>query len=330
MRAGAGEILRHRAMHHRHLGFGEEALAHPGLVGDDEDEIAGIIEALDRGCGAGHPADFLGLVRPAGILDQHAVAVEEDGRAVGHGGDDGLCRGQILGDADIDEGAIIERAAQLAGGGEAGEDIGFHRDGAGADMRQYLAPHEVDAAIDRPCPVGRAGGETVDDALGPDLDRAIARARCLPPQRQGGQGFASMQAEIEQVHIKAGIAIEQQETLFQLVSEEAQAAGGAERLGFDQHLDARAGDGFAVIALDNGLAEIAGEEGDAGQAVAGHLLDQPIQEGAAGDLHHGLGDAVGERAEPGAAAANQNGGLARRLRHGTSPLPPRRRSNGRN
>ena len=57
-----------------------EAAADAGLVGDDHQRVAGVAEAAERLRDAGEDAHPVGVGEVAGVLDQRAVAVEEEGR----------------------------------------------------------------------------------------------------------------------------------------------------------------------------------------------------------------------------------------------------------
>src|SRR5690349_7380236 len=61
--------------------LGEEAARDAGLVGEEEHEIAGVIEPPDRLGRIGHPADALLAAYVAVVVIDDAVAVEEGGRS---------------------------------------------------------------------------------------------------------------------------------------------------------------------------------------------------------------------------------------------------------
>ena len=52
--------------------------ADAGLIRDNDDEIAVLVETLDGVGGAGQQLDFPGLVEKTGVFDDGAVAVQED------------------------------------------------------------------------------------------------------------------------------------------------------------------------------------------------------------------------------------------------------------
>src|ERR1700758_2847844 len=62
------------------LNFGEEATRHAGLVREEEDEIAGVIQPADRLCRVRHPANAILAADIAVVVIDDAVAVEEGGR----------------------------------------------------------------------------------------------------------------------------------------------------------------------------------------------------------------------------------------------------------
>src|SRR5246127_2392975 len=62
------------------LNFGEEATRHAGLVREEEDEIAGVIQPADRLCRVRHPANAVLAADIAVVVIDDAVAVEESGR----------------------------------------------------------------------------------------------------------------------------------------------------------------------------------------------------------------------------------------------------------
>ncbi len=82
---------RHRA---RDIVLGEQAARDAGLVRDDEDEIAGLVEPADRGGRARHPAKALARADIAVVVVDHAVAVEK-GRRLGGSRCSVLCRHRI-------------------------------------------------------------------------------------------------------------------------------------------------------------------------------------------------------------------------------------------
>ncbi len=67
------------AMDAVNIGEGEVAATDAGLVGDDEEEEAGVLEGTEGGGGAGDEFDFLRGVKVMTFCDEGAVAVEEDG-----------------------------------------------------------------------------------------------------------------------------------------------------------------------------------------------------------------------------------------------------------
>src|ERR1700755_438563 len=85
-RALRQQLGAHPVVQHVEFGLGEEAARHAGLVGEEEHEIAGVVEPAYRSCRVRHPADALARAHVAVIVIDDAVAVEEsrgplDGRA---------------------------------------------------------------------------------------------------------------------------------------------------------------------------------------------------------------------------------------------------------
>lgn len=62
-----------------HVGHGEVTAADAGLVGDDEEEEAGFLQAAQGFGRAGDELHLLGFVEIVFVGDERAVAVEEDG-----------------------------------------------------------------------------------------------------------------------------------------------------------------------------------------------------------------------------------------------------------
>src|SRR5437868_14454119 len=69
----------HPVMQHIELGLGEEAARDAGLVGEEEDKIAGVVEAADRFRRIRHPANTLFRSHIAVVAVDDTVAVEEGG-----------------------------------------------------------------------------------------------------------------------------------------------------------------------------------------------------------------------------------------------------------
>ena len=84
--AGLGQTFDQQGVEAVHGLFAEQAARHAGLVGDDDGRIARVVQPLHRLGGAGDQDQLIGPVRIAAVDDQHAVAVEEGGGALGHAG----------------------------------------------------------------------------------------------------------------------------------------------------------------------------------------------------------------------------------------------------
>ena len=86
----SGEFAAHPVVQGAHVRFAEHAARHAGLVGDDEDVIAGLIEVADGVGDAIDPAEARAAADVAVVVVDDAVAVEErsrlaGARIVGHG-----------------------------------------------------------------------------------------------------------------------------------------------------------------------------------------------------------------------------------------------------
>jgi hypothetical protein len=66
------------------VGQREVAAADAGLVRDHDDAVAGLAQRGHGLGGARQHAHLLGAAQVVDLADQHAVAVEEDGRALRH------------------------------------------------------------------------------------------------------------------------------------------------------------------------------------------------------------------------------------------------------
>ena len=69
----------HPVMQRVEFVLGEKAARHAGLVGEEEDEISGVVEPADRLRRVRHPADPLLRAHIAVVVIDDAVAVEEGG-----------------------------------------------------------------------------------------------------------------------------------------------------------------------------------------------------------------------------------------------------------
>lgn len=82
MSAGAGEVLLEIGVDGVDIGEGVEAAGDAALVGDDQDEEAGAVEAGDGFCNAGQGMEFGGSADVGALghlFVEDSVAVEEDG-----------------------------------------------------------------------------------------------------------------------------------------------------------------------------------------------------------------------------------------------------------
>src|ERR1700727_2685879 len=76
-----GELSAHPVMQGVEFALGEEAACDAGLVGEEEHEIAGVVQPPDRFCRVRHPADAVAGAHIAVVVIDDAVAVEEGGGA---------------------------------------------------------------------------------------------------------------------------------------------------------------------------------------------------------------------------------------------------------
>ena len=72
-----GKLGAHPVMQRVELGFGEKAARDAGLVGEEENEIAGVVEPSDRLRRIRHPADAFPRAHVAVVMVDDAVAVEK-------------------------------------------------------------------------------------------------------------------------------------------------------------------------------------------------------------------------------------------------------------
>jgi len=79
-----GELGAHPVVQCVELDLGEKAARDAGLVGEEENEIAGIVEPSDRLCRIRHPADPLPCAHIAVVMVDDAVAVEKRRRPQGY------------------------------------------------------------------------------------------------------------------------------------------------------------------------------------------------------------------------------------------------------
>ncbi|MNS92548.1 hypothetical protein D3C72_1266900 [compost metagenome] len=77
--AALGQTLDQQGVEAVHGVLAEQAARHARLVGDDDDDIAGVVQPFHRLGGAGDQDQLVGAVRIAAVDDQDAVAVEEGG-----------------------------------------------------------------------------------------------------------------------------------------------------------------------------------------------------------------------------------------------------------
>jgi hypothetical protein len=99
-----------------------------GLVGDEDQRKAGVVEAAERGGGTGNEPDLLGIVDIAGILDDSAVTIDEERRY----GSTGMCRepDSMLIHRSLHKGAVDGGAEEMTEKDmdflDAGGDVGRH------------------------------------------------------------------------------------------------------------------------------------------------------------------------------------------------------------
>src|SRR5437016_9968611 len=78
-RAARGKFVQHPRMERLNLLLREIAASDPCLVGDQKDVVAGLVEAADGGGGARYPTHALARPDISVVVDEHAIAVEENG-----------------------------------------------------------------------------------------------------------------------------------------------------------------------------------------------------------------------------------------------------------
>src|SRR5581483_9098075 len=79
MRSLRCKFAPHPIMKFVELVFGEETARHAGLVGEEEDEIAGVVQTADRFRRVRHPADGFARAHIAVVMVDDAVPIEKSG-----------------------------------------------------------------------------------------------------------------------------------------------------------------------------------------------------------------------------------------------------------
>jgi hypothetical protein len=88
VRAGRGEEIEEALVGRAVVGLGVEPPTDAGLVGDDHDREAGVVQSRDRRRGILDQPYAFGAAEVAGVLDDRAVPVEEDAGTAGRGRND--------------------------------------------------------------------------------------------------------------------------------------------------------------------------------------------------------------------------------------------------
>ena len=77
-----GQLRAHPVEQRIEFAFGKMTMRHAGLVGEEEHQIAGIVEPANGFGGVRHPADLVVAADMAVVVIDDAVAVEEGGGLV--------------------------------------------------------------------------------------------------------------------------------------------------------------------------------------------------------------------------------------------------------
>ena len=114
VRAVAPQLGAHPAVQVDDVLFAVQPARDTGLVGDDEHQVARVVQPAHRLARAGDPADLVGMVHVARVLVQHAVAIEEGGRALHDARHHALRPLEVLRRADVDERRLDDHALDQA------------------------------------------------------------------------------------------------------------------------------------------------------------------------------------------------------------------------
>ena len=171
----------------------------------------------------------------------------------------------------------------------------------------------VDAAVD----LALDGGLLLeaDDPVAVALDAAERDGVDVAPDADRGHR-PEARVRIEQpadVRARDEVAVHQQDRLGRRLGQQAERAGGAERLVLAQVVDAGAEPRSVLEVILDDVAQVVHRDRDAGDARPHEVQDRPLEDRPAGDAQHRLGDGLGQRPQPDALAAGHDHGVGRAL-----------------
>ena len=323
---GKGAALDVAAQPAHQLGGHVLAVAGAAAVAAEEQLAAGGVGGGDQ---LGGVDDAAGAVGHHLLLEGDAVAEPAADQRGGRGGRRGRQGGQLLtegaggagegvGGADVDERARAREGAQAVAG-EAGEQIGLDREGGPrGEIGQDGALEEADAGRDparSPTALLDEGGDEagVGHLHGPVAAGVVDEGQL---ERRPGAAVDVGGEQAVEVEAAVGVAVEDQDAISGgLLQGEPERAAGTQWsvLLRVREPDAELGTGpQMVVEL---VTEMPGGEGHPGHPLAAQSEQEPLQEGAAGDLGHRLGAAGEHRLEAGAQASAED--------HAAQPAPAR-------
>lgn len=295
---------------------GQAALCDAGLVGDDDGEVAGVVDAADGLGRTGQELELLGLGQVADVFVDGAVAVEEDGfllvvevprlhDAVLVGPAD---LGVALGRAHVLDvfGALVD--IELAGACQRLQDLAVEVD---LPRRHGAVEHalleDVETGIDAVrVPLGALVllREPLLDAamfIGDEQAAVVGMAVRVGEERREAAIFLMGLHEAVEVDVERGVRIQQQEGIGQLVFDPVQGACIAEGLHLVVVLDMRAeglsrGRGYAAAVAEivhDDLPEMADRDQDVGEALRHEAADLALEDGDAINPDHRFRDIGG-------------------------------------
>ncbi len=237
--AFGGKLLRHPAVERFRSPLPRKVpLATPGLIGDDEDVIAGVVQELHRLLGAADPLDLMRRMDIAVVDVEDSVAIEEDGRPAALARDELGGGGEARRHADVDEKAGIRVALERAAGDETRQDVSLERRRRGRSF-EGAAGKIIDPAIDQGGSEALAARADRPDEAAVELDRLIAVGLGDLAQRKRGDRIvlARPDEEVEPVEIEPGVAVQQQKFVPEPRQGVDQGPARAERRRLDRQFD---------------------------------------------------------------------------------------------
>jgi hypothetical protein len=231
-------------------------------------------------------------------------------RALYEGGQQLLRAGEIVGNADVDEGAVTRRSQQLAAACQIRQDFALERARHIRDLVEQAATDKIYSGIDR-LGTGTFRPEPADTTFR-KLDPAIAGA--FDATGQGGVkhpvGPAERGHQGEPVEVEIGIAIEHEKRFVEAGRGIHQGTGGAGGAWLDDDLDLEVAEALAVVSALDGLRLVAGQQQQAGQPETAGFVHEVVEKRPTADLQQRLRCFVGQASQAGTPAANE----ANRLR----------------